>query len=210
MRLHSFSLESPASHHVTGDPRDLWPRERDFRDWLMASPGMLAACLGMPGIEYTGREAVTGDQAADFDCLGRQRWNGGLRADLTARDAHGRVIVIEAQLGAANHDHLGKLVSYATALPADVAVWAVAALEPPFLQEHLDVLAELNEAYAGRRRFTAVTVTLQSNPGPAFPSPCEPLLPRMRRADLPSPDCGKGMPASVRSGRTRATMSTPV
>ena len=35
-------------------------------------------------------------------------------------------------------------MSYAPALPADLAVWAVANLEPPFLREHLDVLADLN------------------------------------------------------------------
>ena len=100
----------PASYHVTGDPRERWPRERDFRDWLMASPGVLAECLGMPGIEFTGRTVVIGDQVAGFDRLGRQRWNGGLRADLTARDAQGRAIVIEAQLGSADHDHLGSRV----------------------------------------------------------------------------------------------------
>jgi hypothetical protein len=184
MRLFSVSLGPPASYHVTGDPRERWPRERDFRDWLMASPGTLAQCLGVPGIEFTGREVVIGEQVAGFDYLGRQRWNGGLRADLTARDARGRAIVIEAQFGPADHDHLGKLVSYATALPADVAVWAVAALEPPFLREHLDVLADLNQAYADRRHFIAVTVTLQSDPGPDPQSPDVPLLPRMRPADL--------------------------
>jgi hypothetical protein len=150
----------------------------------MASPGVLAQCLGAAGIEFTGREVALGEQVADFDCLGRQRWNGGLRADLTARDAHGRAVVTEAQLGPADHDHLGKLVSYATALPASVAVWAVAALEPPFPREHLDALADLNQAYAGRRQFIAVTVTLQSDPGPDPQSPGMPLLPRMRLTDL--------------------------
>jgi hypothetical protein len=53
-------------------------------------------------------------------------------------------------------------VSYADALQADVAVWAVAAAEPPFLREHLDALAGLNKAFAGQCRFTAVTITLES------------------------------------------------
>ena len=59
-------------------------------------------------------------------------------------------------------------MAYAHALQADVAVWAVAAADPPFLREHLCALAELNEAFAGRRRFSAVTVTLESAPRP-FP-----------------------------------------
>jgi hypothetical protein len=74
-------------------------------------------------------------------------------------------------------------VTYAEAAQASVAVWAVAAAGPPFLREHLDALAGLNEAFAGRcRRFTAVTVTLESEASPV-PSPTStPLLPRMRRA----------------------------
>jgi hypothetical protein len=61
-------------------------------------------------------------------------------------------------------------------------VWAVAAAEPPFLREHLDALAELNEVFAGRRRFTPVTVTLESQPSPVPLPPGAPLLPRMSRA----------------------------
>jgi hypothetical protein len=81
------------------------------------------------------------------------------------------VVVIEAQLGDADHDHLGKLVTYADAVQADIAVWVVAAAEPPFLREHLDTLAGLNEAFGSRRRFTAVTVTLESEPSPVPVAP---------------------------------------
>ncbi len=187
MCAYSLSFGSPASYQVTGDPRELWPREGDFHRWLIASPAMLAECLGVPGLEFTGREVTIGEQVAGFDSLGRRRWDGGLRVDLIARDAHGRPVVIEAQLGAADHDHLGKLVSYASDVQAAVAVRAVAAPEPPFLREHLATLADLNEAYAGRRRFSAVTVTLESDPSPFPPAPGEPLLPRMRQAGLPPP-----------------------
>jgi hypothetical protein len=48
---------------------------------------------------------------------------------------------------------------------------AVAAAEPPFLREHMDALAGLNEAFVGRRRFTAVTVTLESDASPVPPAP---------------------------------------
>ena len=136
----------------------------------------------MPGIEFTGQEVATGQQVASVDVLGRQRWDGGLRVDLTARDAAGRVIVIEAQIGEADHAHLGKLMAYATAMEAGLAVWVVAAMEPPFLSEHLDVLSELSEAFAGRRRFAAVTVTPEAGPSPV-PLPIDvPLIPRMRQA----------------------------
>ena len=137
---------------------------------------LLAQRTGVPGLEVTGREVAAGKQVLSFGRRGRQRRDGGMRPDLIARDADGRAVVIEAQLGKADHDHLGKLVTYALATEA-AAVWAVAAAEPPFLREHLDVLADLNEAFAGRRRFTAVTVTLNQSPAPGAS-----LLPRMSRS----------------------------
>ena len=73
-------------------------------------------------------------------------------------------------------------MTYARAVQASVPVWAVAAAEPPFLHEHLDALAGLDEAFAGRRRFTAVTVTLESEASPVPLAPGAPLLPRMSRA----------------------------
>jgi len=125
---------------------------------------------------------AAGERVAGFDVLGRRRWDGGVRPDLIARGADGRAVVIEAQLGEADHDHLGKLVTYAQAVQAAVAVWAVEAAEPPFLREHLDALAGLNEAFAGRRRFTAVTVTLESEPSPVLLPSGAPLFPRRSRA----------------------------
>jgi hypothetical protein len=75
-----------------------------------------------------------------------------------------------------------KLMTYATALRAGIAVWAVAAMEPPFLREHLDALSEHSEAFEGSRQFAAVTVTLESDPSPV-PLPIDvPLIPRMRAA----------------------------
>jgi hypothetical protein len=91
------------------------------------------------------------------------------------RDAHGRVIVIEVQLDPADHDHLGKQVANAHAVQADAAMWAVAAAGP-FLREHLGALAELNEAFVGRRHFRAVTVTLESESSPVPLAPGEPLF----------------------------------
>jgi hypothetical protein len=54
----------------------------------------------------------------------------------------------------------------------------VAAVESPFLREHIDALAGLNEAFADRRRFTAVTVTLESDASPVPPAPGRGSRPR--------------------------------
>ena len=172
-----FSVGGPPCYRSVGDPRELWPAEGDFCRWLAASAPLLADCTGVLGLEVTGREVAVGEQVAGFDRLGRRRWDGGVRPDLIARDAYGGAVVIEAQLGEADHDHLGKLVTYAHAVEAAVAVWAVAAAEPPFLREHLDALAGLNEAFAGRRRFTAVSVTLESEPSPVPVAPGRPPSP---------------------------------
>jgi hypothetical protein len=94
-----FSVGGPSRYWTVGDPRELWPREGDFCRWLAASASLLAECIGVPGLEVTGREVVVGERVAGFDVLGRGRWDGGVRPDLIARDAHGRVVVIEAQLG---------------------------------------------------------------------------------------------------------------
>ena len=177
-----FSVGGPPLYWVVGNPRERWPGEGDFCRWLAASIAALAECIGVPGLEVTGREVAAGEQVLSFDRLGRQRRDGGVRPDLIARDAHGRAVIIEAQIGGADHDHLGKLVAYANAAQASVAVWAVAATEPPFLREHLDALAGLNEAFAGRRRFTAVMVALESEAGPVPATTGASLLPRMRRA----------------------------
>ena len=177
-----FSVGGRPRFRAVGDPRELWPREGDFCRWLAASAALLAQCAGVPGLEVTGREVAIGERVEGFDRLGRQRRDGGVRPDLIGRDAHGQAVVIEAQLGDADHDHLGKLLTYAHALDAAVAVWAVAAAEPPFLREHLDALAGLNRVFAGRRRFTALTVMLESEPSPFPVAPRAPLLPRMSRA----------------------------
>ena len=123
-----FSVGSPPRYWAVGNPHQLWPQEGDFCRWLAASAPLLAECTGVPGLEVTGREAAAGERVLSF---GRQRWDGGVRPDLIARNAQGRAVVIEAQLGDADHDHLGKLVTYAHATEAAVAVWAVAAAEPP-------------------------------------------------------------------------------
>jgi len=48
-------------------------------------------------------------------------------------------------------------------------------MEPPFLREHPDALSEHSEAFAGRRQFAAVTVTLESDPSPVPTSAGVPL-----------------------------------
>ncbi|NLP48499.1 MAG: DUF4268 domain-containing protein [Clostridiales bacterium] len=49
---------------------------------------------------------------------------GGFSADIVAKETNtGRVIVIENQLEDTNHDHLGKIITYAGGIDASIIIW---------------------------------------------------------------------------------------
>ena len=51
---------------------------------------------------------------------------GSYRCDLVAKDeTTGIKVIIENQLEATNHDHLGKIITYASGLDANVVIWIV-------------------------------------------------------------------------------------
>lgn len=62
--------------------------------------------------------------------------------DLVAEDENGGTVIIENQLEKSNHDHLGKLITYLTAMAARAAIWIVSEPRP----EHVAAIAWLNES----------------------------------------------------------------
>lgn len=94
------------------DLRTVWAHEAsDFTRWLAEdeSISLLADALDL---EITVDE--TESQVGDF------------RADILATEAGtGRKIIIENQLEDTNHDHLGKLITYAAGKSADIIIWLV-------------------------------------------------------------------------------------
>ncbi len=94
------------------DLRDIWPHEaHDFTKW-MANDGGLQLLSEKLGIEFE-------DPESESDV-------GSFNADIVARESGtGRRVVIENQLEDTNHDHLGKLVTYAAGTDAGYAVWVV-------------------------------------------------------------------------------------
>ncbi len=60
--------------------------------------------------------------------------------DILAHDHDGRRIVIENQFGHADHDHLGKILTYAAGLEANILIW----IAEDFLPEHIAALNWLN------------------------------------------------------------------
>ncbi len=46
--------------------------------------------------------------------------------DILAKDAEDRLVIIENELEATNHDHLGKIITYAAVHKAEIVIWLVA------------------------------------------------------------------------------------
>ena len=91
--------------------RDIWPHEaQDFTKWL-AKPENLSLLSNAIGIEL--KEAETEHSVGSFSL------------DIIAKDADENTVIIENQLEDTNHDHLGKLLTYAAGTDASLAVWVV-------------------------------------------------------------------------------------
>ena len=205
------SMGSPPEHWVSGDPREVWPRETThFHPWLVDNLDALARCLGLERLEVAGRgrEVQVGTQwLDDWDPWGNEGWVGGMRVDLDTRDERGRRVIVEAQVGPADHGHCGQLLVYAHGAEADLAVWVIAHHEPSLLGEQLELLAEFNQMYVARRQFAVVEVTVESERRPAFVEG-DPLIPRMRRVDVVTQIAGPAvtarLPASISASAAAA------
>ena len=106
--------------------REVWKHEAlDFTTWLVENIDVLSEALDLP-LQDAKREQACGD----------------FSVDLVADDGSGNTVVIENQLEKSNHDHLGKLITYLSALDARVAVWIVSEPRP----EHTKAITWLNES----------------------------------------------------------------
>lgn len=94
------------------DLRNIWPHEAlDFTPWLAKEENIsiLADAIGLD-ITVEEEEASVGDFSVDI---------------FASETGTGRKIIIENQLEDTNHDHLGKLITYASGKSADIIIWVV-------------------------------------------------------------------------------------
>jgi hypothetical protein len=141
------------------DPRQVWGHEaRDMTPWLLANEGVLADVLGID-LELTVAEHPVG--AFSLDLLGR---------DLT----HDCVLIVENQMTPTDHDHLGKLLTYAAGTDAQTVVWVA----PSFREQHREALDLLNRLGEERVRFFGVQLGIvrigDSPPAPLFELQAQP------------------------------------
>jgi len=123
------------------DLRSVWPNEAiDFTPWLQQNIDLLSAAIGV-----------------DIELLEREAGVGSFSADLIGEDPESnRPVIIENQLEQTNHDHLGKLLTYAAGRQGGVIVWIAKEIR----LEHRNALDWLNNATAGNIDFFGIEVEL--------------------------------------------------
>jgi hypothetical protein len=108
--------------------RDVWKHEAsDFTKWLEENIDVLNDILDL-----------------NLTTAEREKDAGDFSVDLVAEDDKGNPVVIENQLEKSNHEHLGKLITYLTAVGARTAIWIVSDPRP----EHIKAISWLNESNA--------------------------------------------------------------
>src|SRR3990167_2968554 len=105
-------MKKPLSRLNKVELRDVWGHEAiDFTNWLAQTENLdtLSEEIGVD-IKFIKTEASVGKFSVDI---------------LAEEEASGRKIIIENQLEGTNHDHLGKIITYASGYDAEIIIWIV-------------------------------------------------------------------------------------
>lgn len=136
--------------------RDIWGDEaRNFTPWLATDEALslLGEVIGR-SLELIGTEVAVGPYSAD------------VLAKVAGQEDH--KVVIENQLGKTDHDHLGKMITYAAGLGAKTLIW----ISDRFCDEHRAALDWLNQNTGDRLNFFGLEIRAfridESRPAPQF------------------------------------------
>lgn len=109
------------------DIRELWKHEQyDFSEWLAKEENI---------------EMLSNKVGLTLTDINKEVFVGSYRCDLVAKDETTEIkVIIENQLETTNHDHLGKIITYASGLDANVVIWIVKEAR----EEHRSAIEWLN------------------------------------------------------------------
>ena len=110
------------------DVRKLWAHEQyDFSVWLAKEENL----------------SILGEELGiSFTDVKTEQFIGSYRCDIVAKDDNNKdeIVIIENQLESSDHDHLGKIITYASGLNASTIIWIVTHACP----EHKSAIEWLN------------------------------------------------------------------
>ena len=133
--------------------RDVWPHEQfDFSKWLSQEENIqeLGDTLNL--------------SLTDIET---EKFVGSYRCDILGKDElTGKIVLIENQLEPTNHDHLGKIITYASGLDASVVIWIVESAR----DEHASAIEWLNKHTSDDLAFFLVEVHAYTI-GDSLPAP---------------------------------------
>lgn len=135
--------------------REAWKHEAsNFTQWLAEEENL----------------ALLGDEIGfDIKLVQTEAAVGSFSVDILAEEENtGRKIIIENQLEVTNHDHLGKIITYASGYDAQIVIWVVKDAR----DEHRQAIDWLNEHTEENVEFYLIQIELwqigDSAPAPKF------------------------------------------
>jgi hypothetical protein len=136
------------------DLRDIWSVEPEFTNWLSQKENL---------------ELLSEEIGVDIKLIKTEANVGLFKVDILAEEeSSGRKIIIENQLEDTNHDHLGKVITYASGYDAEIIVWVVRDIR----DEHQRAIEWLNEHTDEKIGYFLIKIELWqiegSNPAPKF------------------------------------------
>jgi hypothetical protein len=137
------------------DLRQVWKHEAlDFTNWLAEKDNL---------------EALSEAVGVDIKLIETEASVGKFNVDILAEeDLTGKKIIIENQLEATDHDHLGKIITYASGHDAEIIIWIVKDTR----DEHQKAIEWLNDHTDDDTSFFLIRIELwqidDSKPAPKF------------------------------------------
>jgi hypothetical protein len=140
--------------------RDAWTLEPEFTRWLAEEENL---------------NALSDELGLELSLIQTEANVGDFNVDILAEETGtGVKVIIENQLETTNHDHLGKLITYASGHDAKYVIWIFKDVR----EEHRQAIDWLNEHTTDDLNFFAVKLELwqigDSMPAPKFDVICRP------------------------------------